>query len=93
MLWFIFGLLLGAGILGLVFWMRARKIRAAWYEWIMGILSLILILLLMQNFVGSIAEEETRAAWMGVLFLGIPAVVLGVLAVRLPWQRQLRGRA
>ena len=93
MWWFLFGLLLGAGILALVFWMRARKVKVAWYEWIMGIISLVLIVLLLQHFVGSIAEEETRAAWMGVLFLGIPAVVLGVLAVRLPWQRQLRGRA
>ena len=48
---------------------------------------LILILLVIQNFVGSVAEEEIRAAWMGVLFLGIPAVILGVLAVRLPLQR------
>jgi uncharacterized membrane protein len=64
-----------------------------WYEWVMGVVSLILILLVIQNFVGSVAEEETRAAWMGVLFLGIPAVVLGVLAVRLPLQRQLRGKA
>jgi uncharacterized membrane protein HdeD (DUF308 family) len=50
-------------------------------------------LLVIQNFVGSVAEEETRAAWMGVLFLGIPAVILGVLAVRLPLQRQLRSKA
>jgi uncharacterized membrane protein HdeD (DUF308 family) len=50
-------------------------------------------LLIIQNFIGSLAEEETRAAWMGVLFLGIPAVILGVLAVRLPWQRRMRSKA
>jgi uncharacterized membrane protein HdeD (DUF308 family) len=93
MWWFLFGLLLGAGILALAFWLHARKVRTTWYEWIMGIISLILIVLLVQHFVGSIAEEETRAAWMAVLFLGIPALVLGVLAVRLPYQRQIRNRA
>lgn len=91
--WFLFGVVLGAGILGLLQWKSASKIRMTWYEWIMGIASLILILLLIQNFVGSVAEEEPRAAWMGVLFLGIPAVILGVLAVRLPLQRQLRSKA
>ena len=93
MWWFIFGLVLGAGILALVVWMRAGKIKMTWYEWIMGVAALVLILLVIQNFVGSIAEEETRAAWMGVLFLGIPAVILGVLAVRLPWQRRMRSKA
>jgi len=93
MWWFLFGLVLGAGILALVLWTGARKIRMTWYEWIMGIASLIFILLVVQNFVGSVGEAEPRAAWMGVLFLGIPAVVLGVLAVRLPWQRQVRSKA
>ena len=93
MSWFLFGLVLGAGILALVLWIRARNIRMTWYEWIMGLAALLLILLILQNFVGSIVEEETRAAWMGVLFLGIPAVILGVLAVRLPWQRRMRSKA
>lgn len=89
---FLFGLLVGAGVSALIAWIHARKIRTTWYEWIMGLFSLILILLLVQHFVGSIAEEETRAAWMGVLFLGVPAVILGVLAVRFPWQRHARSR-
>jgi hypothetical protein len=93
MWWFLFGLVLGACLLALLRWKSVKKISMTWYEWIMGIASLILILLVIQNFVGSVAEEETRAAWMGVLFLGIPAVILGVLAVRLPLQRQLRSKA
>lgn len=93
MWWFVFGLVLGACVLALLRWKNAKKIRMTWYEWVMGLASLILILLVVQNFAGSVAEEETRAAWMGVLFLGIPAVILGVLAVRLPRQRQLRSKA
>ena len=73
MWWFLFGLVLGACILALVRWAGARKIRMTWYEWIMGIASLILILLVVQNFAGSVGEGEPKAAWMGVLFLGIPA--------------------
>jgi hypothetical protein len=93
MWWFLFGLVLGACILALLRWKSAKRIQMTWYEWVMGLASVILILLLVQNFAGSVAEEETRAAWMGVLFLGIPAVILGVLAVRLPLQRQVRSKA
>ncbi len=93
MWWFLFGLVLGACVLALLRWKAAKNIRMTWYEWVMGIAALVLILLVIQHFIGSLAEEETRAAWMGVLFLGIPAVILGVLAVRLPWQRRMRSKA
>lgn len=93
MWWFIFGLLLGAAILAFVLWVRSRKIKVTWYEWLMGSLALLLILLIIQNLFGSYAEFEPTAAWMGVLFMGIPAVILAVLAVRLPWQRHTRTKA
>jgi hypothetical protein len=93
MLRFILEILLGAGILALVLWIRARRLKVAWYEWLMGSFALLLILLIIQNFIGSWAESEVTAAWMGLLFLGIPAVILGVLAIRLPWQRHVRQKA
>ena len=93
MWWFIFGLVLGAAILAFVLWVRSRKIKVAWYEWLMGALALILVLVILQNFVASYAEFESTAAWMGLLFMGIPALILAVLAVRLPWQRHARGKA
>lgn len=92
MWWFLFGIVLGAGILAVVLTVRARKISVRWYEWLMGLAALILALLILQNFVGSYAEHEPRAAWMGVLFMGIPCVILGILAMRLPRQRQSRSR-
>ncbi len=93
MWWFLFGLVLGAVILALILGIRASKVRLTWYEWIIGIVALVLILLIIQNFVGSYAEYQPRAAWMGVLFMGIPAVILGVLAVRLPLQRHRQSKA
>lgn len=90
---FIVGLILGVAILAFVLWVRSRKIKVTWYEWLMGSLALLLILLILQNFFASYAEFEPTAAWMGVLFMGIPALILAVLAVRLPWQRHGRGKA
>jgi drug/metabolite transporter (DMT)-like permease len=88
--WFIMGLILGAGITVLAQWVLARQLGVKWYEWVIGALSLLLILLIIQNFIASQAENEPTAAWMGLLFMGVPAVILGILAIRLPWQRQIR---
>lgn len=93
MWWFLFGIVLGVGILAVVLSVRARKIAVRWYEWLMGAVALILALLILQNFLASYAEHEPRAAWMGVLFMGIPCAVLAVLAMRLPRQRRTRIRA
>lgn len=93
MWWFIFGMIIGAGILTVVLTVRARKIRVRWYEWLMGAVALILALLILQNFLASYTEHEPRAAWMGLLFMGIPCAVLGILAMRLPLQRRSRSRA
>lgn len=89
---FLFGIVLGAGILSVVVSLRNRKIKVNWYEWLMGAVAFVLVLLIIQNFLGSYAEYEPRAAWMGLLFMGIPAAVLGILAVRLPRQRRLRSK-
>jgi hypothetical protein len=93
MWWFILGIVLGAVILAVVLTVRARKITVRWYEWLMAAVALILALLILQNFLASYAEHEPRAAWMGVLFMGIPCAILGILAMRLPRQRRSRSRA
>jgi hypothetical protein len=90
---FIFGLILGAAILAFVLWIHSRKIQVTWYEWLMGALALVLILLILQNFFASYAEFEPTAGWMGLIFMGIPVLILAVLAVRLPWQRHARDKA
>lgn len=82
-MWLIIGLVLSAAILGLVAWMRGRNMSLTWYEWLIGIMGLLLLLYTIQNFVGSFAEYETAAAWMMLLFLGLPAVILLAIAWRL----------
>lgn len=88
--WFIFGLFVGAGVMYLVLWLHRRQTKVTWYEWLMGAIGLILVVLIVQNFSGSYAEMEPKAAWMGVLVMGIPAVILLGFAIGLPWRRQRR---
>jgi TRAP-type uncharacterized transport system fused permease subunit len=86
-MWLTIGLVIGAGLLALVIWMRRRKIPVAWYDWLFGILGLLLLLFTIQNFTASFAEYEPHAAWNFLWVFGIPAILLITIAFLLPWLR------
>jgi len=88
MLWLILGLIIGAGGFWLVSWVRAKGISVRWYEWLLAVLAVLLALLALQLFFASLAELEPRAAWLLLLFVGLPAIILGAIAWFLPWRRQ-----
>jgi len=85
-MWLIAGLIVGAGVFWLASWMNSRNMRFTWYEWVIGIIGLLLLLFTIQNFFGSQAELEPKAASMFLLVTGLPAVILlvitGVLTTR-----------
>ena len=89
-MWFIIALVIGAGLLALVLWLRSRKIVVKWYEWLIGALGLLLLLFMIQNIAGSIAEMEITAAWQFLWLIGLPAIILLALAWWLPWRRHRR---
>ena len=66
--------------------MKSKGMSFKWYEWVIGIIGLLLLLFTIQNFFGSQAELEPKAASMFLLVTGLPAVILlvltGVLAMR-----------
>jgi uncharacterized membrane protein len=87
-MWFVVGLLFGVGLLlALAVWLRSRKILVTWYEWLIGILGLALLLFAIQNSLASVAELEPVAPYMFLLVFGVPAVVLIAVAFLLPWFR------
>ena len=83
----IIGLILGAIVAGLVFWLRNRGIFLAWYGWLMTAIGMVLVIYMAANMSGSLTEGEGTAAWMFLLFLGLPAVILFVLTWRLALRR------
>ncbi len=87
MLWFILGLVLGAGLLALIYLIITRKIVVKWYEWLLGAIGLLLLLFMIQNILGSVKETETTAAWQFLWLIGLPAVIFTALAWWLPWRR------
>ena len=89
-MWFIIGLILGAGLLALVLLLRTRKIAVKWYEWLIGAIGLILLLFTIQNFTGSLAEHEKFAAWTFLWLSGVPSIILIGVSLFLPWRRYFK---
>jgi len=87
-MWLIIGLVAGAAILGLVQWMRSKNISLTWYEWLIGIVGLALLLFTIQNFFGSFAELEPTAAWMFLLVTGLPSLIFLAVSWQLIARRQ-----
>lgn len=75
-------LLLGAGLATLLFWLRSRSISLKWYEWVLGVIGLVLVIFAIQHYFGSISEMAYKAGTMGLAVFGIPGIILLVLA----WQ-------
>ncbi len=83
--------LFGAALLALVLWLRGRDIKVTWYEWLIGVIGLALLLFTIQNLVGSFAELEPTAAYMFLLVTGLPALILLAIAWQLVARRQRAG--
>ena len=79
-MWFLAALILGAVIGGLILWMRSRNMSLTWYEWVIGVIGLLMVLFGVQNYFGSVAEVEISAAPMYLLVIALPGLVLLVVA-------------
>lgn len=82
-LYFIIGCITGGFFVYLRNRLKRKSVRLAWYEWVLGIVDFVFFALLVQTFIASLAEGEVQAAWMSVVFLGVPVIVLSVVTFRL----------
>ncbi|AGG08545.1 MULTISPECIES: hypothetical protein [Dehalococcoides] len=85
-MWLIISFVLGALLLGLVMWLRSSHVSLTWYEWVLGIVGLVLLLFTVLFFTDALGETESKAATMFLLVLGLPAVIL----LALSWQLTVR---
>lgn len=89
---FIFGMVIGAALMWLVFWLMQKEISIRWYEWILGALGLMLAVWAIHDFFASMAEYNEAAGRTLLWILGVPALILLALAVFLPWWRIRRAK-
>jgi hypothetical protein len=90
-MWLIAGLIVGAAILALVMWSNNRGVSIKWYDWVIGIVGLLLLLFTIQNYFGSNAELEPIAANLFLLITGLPSLILLAVAWQLITRRQRAG--
>ena len=80
--WFVFGICVGIAGMMAFNQIKAKGVLPRWYEWLITAVGVFLFGFAFQNFFGSFAEREPRAAWLSLLFIGFPVVVLGVVLWR-----------
>ncbi|AHB14154.1 hypothetical protein [Dehalococcoides mccartyi] len=85
-MWLLLGILIGVIALGFIWWLRKSNTSLQWYDWVISLTGVAMLLFTIQNYFASIAEGESKAAYMFLLVGGLPAVIL--LAV--VWQLVLR---
>jgi uncharacterized membrane protein len=85
---FILGIVLGALLIGLFVYLKSIGFSLSWYEWLIGIVGLLLLFMTIQNMLGSMIELESQAAWMFALIMGLPAVLLLAVDWRLIARRK-----
>ena len=79
MWWFLYGLIVGGGLMRLLIWEVEGRMEITWIAWLIGILTLLLATFTIQTFVGSFKEREPKAAWMSLLFMGVPTLILAAI--------------
>ena len=78
--WYVVGLLSSAS--GILIWRLSRRYRLNWVSWGGLGLGAFLVLFTIAWCVGSVLEGVPRAASMGLIFFGMPAIVLLTLTVK-----------
>lgn len=82
-IWYVVtGFIMGSGSVFFVTKLNAMGIKLLWYEWILGGLSLLIFMFMMQTFIASFKEFKPRAAWMTLVFMGFPMILIGAVLVQ-----------
>lgn len=91
-MWLILGIVVGlvAGLL--IGYTRNHSLSVPWYSWLLMAVGVVLILLTVDTFVNSFAEWEPKAAWLSLLFFGLPGIIVGGLGLYLALPRKKRER-
>ncbi|MBC8331324.1 MAG: dehalogenase [Anaerolineae bacterium] len=76
-MWLILGLVLGAGVYWLV---TTEKVKLTWYEWVLVVVGVILLLYGIENYSASQLELEPRAGGFLLLIFGLPGLILAAVA-------------
>ena len=86
-MWLLVGVIVGALLIWLGIALNNARKQGTWYEWLIGLIGVALLLFTIQNYFGSQAELEPKAANMFLLVTGLPSIILLLVAWQL-WARR-----
>lgn len=84
------GFIMGGGAVMIWHMLKNFKLKLVWYEWILMLLSFITFLFMSQTFIASFKEFEPKAAWLSIVFMGIPILLMAVILFRSLKKRYLK---
>jgi hypothetical protein len=77
--WYVLvGFLMGGGAVMIWQSLKNTNLKLVWYEWILLILSFVTFLFMSQTFIASFLEFNPKAAWLSLVFMGIPVLLMAV---------------
>jgi hypothetical protein len=91
LLWVLVALALGVGVTLLFGWIRRNSIKPSIWFWLLGGVGLLLVLMALQHYVGTMEEMLPTAAVWGAMLFGIPGILLlAAAAWRIVTEKQTR---
>ncbi len=83
--WFLYvvtGFVMAGGLSFVMYWAKEKGLKISMPEWA-GIVTVELMFMFMiQTFIGSIQEYAIQAAWLTIVFMGIPLAMVAVATLR-----------
>ena len=83
------GFVMGSVSVWFVTRFSAMDIQLLWYEWILGGILMLTFMFMVQTFIASFKEFKPRAAWMTIVFMGIPIILIGIVLVQSVMSRSI----
>ncbi len=83
---FFTGILITSVVVALAILAVKKGIKFKWYDWALGVLTIMFTLMTVQHYTGSLAEGQATAAKLGGLMFGGVALVLLAVTVQFVWR-------
>jgi uncharacterized membrane protein len=91
--WYVLvGFLMGGGAVMIWHILKNVNLKLVWYEWILLILSFVTFMFMCQTFIASFQEFEPQAAWLSVVFMGMPILIMAVVVFRSLTKRSTKNK-
>lgn len=83
--WFyyvVLGFLMAGGLSLVLYLVKKYTLKLKWFEWASVVVNLLIFMFMGQTFIASFQEYEPRAAWLTLVFMGLPMAILIAVTVR-----------